>query len=313
MKGGGMRAMHNAWRLRGVLLALGLFSLVAAAGLSLHISPFAALWPLGDASTVDLYLAAYSAAIGVSLLWIGISGELGAAEAGAISLTITYTGLAISLCVLSRGASDPRLPAAALLCIGAAAISAGTTLWLRRYLVRDGQPLHQAVRRSFATFALLLGVVGTAVLLRVPNVFPLTLGPASAALVGCSFLGSAAYFLYGLTFPVWSNAYAQLWGFLAYDLVLIVPFVLRLGIIDSAHLPALLINLAVLVYSGALAVYYLLIAKATRLLVPRTVVVLDRNTCQSPALRHRRFDPPHAVPAETYSGLGDRRLRRIVD
>jgi hypothetical protein len=126
------------------------------------------------------------------------------------------------------------------------------------------------VRLSFTGFVLLLGLVGSAVLLRMPNVFPLTLGPASAALVGCSFLGSATYFLYSLIIPVWGNAYAQLWGFLAYDLVLIVPFVLRLGSIDGAHLPALLVNIAVLVYSGALAVYYLLIAKATRVLAPHT-------------------------------------------
>jgi hypothetical protein len=261
-----MQAMHNMRRLRGALVALGILSLVGAAGLSLQISPFTAVSPLGDASTVDLYLSAYVAAIGVSLLWIGMSGELEAAEAGAISLTVTYTGLAISFLVLSRGATDPRLSAAALLCTGAAVLSAGTTLWFRRFLVRDGRPLHQTVRLSFTAFALMLGVVGAAVLLGMPNVFPLALGPASSALVGCSFLGSAVYFLYSLTFPVWSNAHAQLWGFLAYDLVLIVPFLLRLGSIDSAHLPALLVNLAVLVYSGALAIYYLVIAKATRVL-----------------------------------------------
>jgi hypothetical protein len=204
-------------------------------------------------------------------VWIGVSGEVGAAIAGAINLTVTHSGLAISLLVLSRGAPDPRLPAAVLFSAGAAVASVGIVLWFRRFHVRDIRPLDQPVRLSFAGFALLLGLVGGAVLLRVPNVFPLMLDPVPAALVGCSFLGSATYFLYSLRFPVWGNAYAQLWGFLAYDLVLILPFVLRLGSIDSAHLPALLVNIAVLVYSGALAVYYVLIAKAPRVLARRTV------------------------------------------
>ena len=46
------------------------------------------------------------------------------------------------------------------------------------------------------------------------------------------FLGSAIYFAYGLQRPVWGNAKGQLLGFLAYDLVLIVPFV-RLSFASS--------------------------------------------------------------------------------
>ena len=310
---GGMHAMHKARRLRWALLALGVLSLMAAAGLSLQIPPFTAIWPLGNTAAVDLYLCAYTAAIGVSLMWIGVSGEVRAAVAGAISLVVTNAALAISLFVLSRSAKDPRLPAAALLCIGAAILSAGAARWFRRFPSSDVRPLPQAVRLSFAGFVLLLGFVSGGLLLRMPNVFPFPLGPTSAALIGCSFLGSAVYFLYSLTFPIWSNAYAQLWGFLAYDLVLIVPFVLRLGGSDGAHRPALLVNIGVLVYSGALAVFYLLIAKATRVLGPHTLLVPGQDIGQPSAPQHPQIDRPHAVSAERYGGLGDRRLRRIVD
>jgi hypothetical protein len=72
-----MHAIQYARRLRCALIALGILSLVAAAGLSLQIWPFTAIWPLGDASAVDLYLGAYTAAVGASLLWIGVSGQLG--------------------------------------------------------------------------------------------------------------------------------------------------------------------------------------------------------------------------------------------
>ena len=43
------------------------------------------------------------------------------------------------------------------------------------------------------------------------------------------FLGSATYFAYGIVRPRWTNAGGQLAGFLAYDLVLIVPFMTRFG------------------------------------------------------------------------------------
>lgn len=250
--------------LRRALIAVGVLSLVESAGLVMQLSPFMAIWPLGDASQVHLYLGAYIAAIGASLLWIGVSGELGAAIAGAVTLTVTYCGLALSLFGLSRGGANPRLVTASLVCAVAAVASAGLALWFRRFPARDVRSLHRPVYLSFAAFVLLLAFVGGALLLGMQNVFPWTLSAANAALVGCSFLGSAAYFLYGLARPIWRNAYAPLWGFLAYDLVLIAPLVARVGSVDGAHLAALLVNTAVLVYSGALAIYYLLIARSTR-------------------------------------------------
>jgi hypothetical protein len=256
--------------LRRALVAGGILSLIEAAGLSFQLGPFVAIMPLGNVSPVGLYLSAYLAAIGASLVWIGLSGALGAAVAGAYALTVTYTGLAISLFVLPLGSSHSHLNAAAFLCLVAAIISAGIGRWFRRFPTWDVRPLNRLVFSSFVGFALLLTLVGSAVLLRMPNVFPMPLNPVAGALVGCSFLGSATYFLYCLAFPVWHNAYAQLWGFLAYDVVLIVPFVLRVGTSDSAHLPSLLINTAVLVYSGAIAIYFLFINRATRVWVLHT-------------------------------------------
>jgi hypothetical protein len=145
-----------------------------------------------------------------------------------------------------------------------ALVSAGLAFWFRRFRIRDAQPLPRLVNRSFVVFILLLAFVGCALLLRAPNIFPLSLGPAAAALIGSAFLGSTAYFLYSLRFPIWRNACAQLWGFLAYDLALIVPLVSRMRVVDAAHLPALMMNIAVLVFSGALAICYLLIVRATR-------------------------------------------------
>jgi len=79
------------------------------------------------------------------------------------------------------------------------------------------------------------------------------------------FIGSASYFTYGLLRPGWSNAGGQLAGFLGYDLVLILPVLLLIRNITPALLPNLIIYLAVLIYSGALAIYYLFLNRETRL------------------------------------------------
>jgi hypothetical protein len=250
---------------RAALVVLGLVSLIAAAGFTLRLASFVALWPLGDSVAVDCFLGAYLAGIGASLLWVGVSGELGAAVAGAISLAVVYTSLAIAWLTLTPGAVEPRLRPIALVWVVEAVTSIGLALWFRRFCVRGAQPLPRPVYLSFVLFALLLAFVGGSLLLRKPNIFPLPLGPAAAALIGSAFLGSTAYFLYSLRFPLWRHACAPLWGFLAYDLVLIAPLVSRLGSVDAAHRPALMINVAVLVVSGVLAVYYLLIARRTRI------------------------------------------------
>jgi hypothetical protein len=184
-------------------------------------------------------------------------------------------------------------------CGAVALLSAGLARWLRRFPIQDTHPLPRPVFGSFVVFVLLLAFVGGALLLRTPNIFPLPLGPAAAAVIGSAFLGSAAYFRYGLRFPVWGAVRAPLWGFLAYDLVLIAPLVARVGLVDTAHRPALLLNIAVLVFSGAVAVYYLLLARATRVWSPRPA----QNGRQASGL-----EEPGAVARKTASLVRATRL-----
>jgi hypothetical protein len=82
--------------------------------------------------------------------------------------------------------------------------------------------------------------------------------------IGLMFLGAATYFAYGLLRPSWANAAGQLAGFLAYDLVLIGPFLSRLPTVAPEHRAGLTIYIAVVSYSGLLAIYYLFIHPATR-------------------------------------------------
>ena len=105
---------------------------------------------------------------------------------------------------------------------------------------------------------------GTALVLGA-DIFPWPLDDESSLMFGLIYLGAAAYFITGFLDPGWPNAAGQLIGFLAYDLVLIGPFVDRFGEVSGGQLTSLIVYTAFVVYSGALAAYYLFGAPDTRL------------------------------------------------
>ena len=253
--------MHRFYRTTFVIL--GSVSFILTLGLCLRMPLLTAMLPRMGAFPIHIFLASITASITASLLWIGFSGELGAAAAGAIDLAVFYGGVTIFQ-LLSPQNGSLRPLAGVLLCSAAAIVSLGIFLRFRRYPIVDRRPMPMPVHISFGAFVAVLLLVGSALLLQIPNVFAWTLNPMSSALMGCFFLGSSCYFLYGLIFPRWHAASGQLWSFLAYDIVLIVPFLFHFATVISVQLPSLIINTIILVYSGALAVYYLLIKKETR-------------------------------------------------
>ena len=144
-----------------------------------------------------------------------------------------------------------------------AIISGAVFFWSRRLPLTDSRPTPMPVRVSFGIFIASLFLASGALILRMP-VFPWDLNPDSSVIFGCIFFGDAFYFLYGLFRPRWGNAFGQLLSFLAYDLVLIVPFVLLFDTVKPERMLNLVVYTAVLVYSGGLAVYYLLLDPQTR-------------------------------------------------
>jgi hypothetical protein len=119
------------------------------------------------------------------------------------------------------------------------------------------------VRVSFGIFVASLLFAGGALVLRLP-IFPWDLNPDSSVVFGCIFLGDAFYFIHALSRPRWGDTCGQLLSFLAYDLVLIVPFVLLFDTVKPERMFSLIIYTAVLVYSSGLAIYYLFIHPHTR-------------------------------------------------
>ena len=212
-----------------------------------------------------------------------------------------YTGLASSLFLLSQQGGDQNLLTGAFVCAAGALVSLILLLWFRRYPRRESRPMPLAVRISFGMFVVVLVLVGSGILLHLPNVFAWKLHPTSSALLGWFFLGTASYFLYGLVHPGWQEAAGQLWAFLAYDLVLIVPYLLHFALVRPERLPSLLVNTLVLLYSAALAIYYLLVMKETR---------TWRKRRQNPHTEELNMDdtfgpnaPVYPAEDDSYSGL----------
>jgi len=287
--------------LRIVLTIVGMLSLILAVGFCLRLPWTVRLWPWADSFLPYPFLGSITAATTASLLWIGLSGELRSAAGGALHLTVFYAGLASSLFLLSQHGGDQNLLMGATVCAAGALVSLAMFLWFRRYPLRESRPMPLLVRISFRVFVVVLVLVGSGILLQIPNVFAWKLKPTSSALLGWFFLGAACYFLYGLVHPSWQKACGQLWAFLAYDLVLIVPYLLHFAVARPAQLPSLLINTLVLLYSGALAIYYLLVKKETR---------TWRKSSQTPAASELSVGddfwpdaPAHPIEDDYYSEL----------
>jgi hypothetical protein len=229
------------------------------------------VWPWQDKSLSFAFVAAMQAAIAAAVFWIAITGELGAMAAGALNLVVMMAGLAIYLGGQTVATGRPIFLVYTLVCLSFAAFNLWLFLWARRLPLRDQRPLPGLVRFSYIIFIIALATVGGALVLQTPNVLPWVVEGPTSVVLGWMFLGDAFYFLYplvqfGWTRARWHGAAAQLWSFLAYDVVLLGPFLQRLPRIDPLYRNSLIVYTLILLYSGALALYCFFIMRATRVL-----------------------------------------------
>ncbi|HEY7126718.1 MAG TPA: hypothetical protein VH540_22465 [Ktedonobacterales bacterium] len=248
---------------RVLMLVPGVLALALAVGFYLQLSWVKALWPWQDSYLSYIFLSSYAAAIGGAIIWVALSGSLAAARGGIINLGVATAGMAFSSFQFYQTEHTRGILVLSGFCL-AAILGFLVFFWLiRRVPLRDARPIPLLVRISFGVFIAALIFTSTELILKIP-VFPWSLRPETSVLFGWAFVGAACYFLYALFRPRWDNAGGQLLGFLLYDLVLIVPFVARIPTIDSSHALSLTVYIIVLVYSGALAIYYLFFNKSTR-------------------------------------------------
>lgn len=257
---------NTLWMLlRYALFALGLGGLLLMVGFFIQASWVTTLVPWELSPLASIFLSSIAAASAFPILWLAWTRDYGALAGGGIDFAITFGGFA-GLAFVAN-AANPRMALVlfGVYCLLGALVSVGLFFFGLRQPFRDTRAMPGLVRFSFAAFFLILTVVGLLLIFKAPNIFPWQLTPQQSVLYGWIFLGAATYFAFGFVRPVWANAQGQLLGFLAYDLVLIVPLVALFLGTEPYSLPSLLIYIAILLYSGGLAVYYLFFNLSTRI------------------------------------------------
>ena len=251
--------------IRFILFVTALGLLVIQVGFVTKAPWATQLWPWPDTPLTYLFVGSIFAAVALPIAWVGLSGELAALRGGALDFTVSYLGISsFLLWFYQQNGVDPINPYTLFVC-GGVLLNFIIYLLSRRVEFADERPMPGLVRWSFLLFALVLMGVGSSLIMLLPHIFPWPLKPETSVLIGFIFLGAAVYFLYGFFVPLWSNACGQLLGFLAYDAVLLGPFIKHFDKVKEEHLLSLTIYVGVLIYSALLAIYFLFLHPATRL------------------------------------------------
>lgn len=253
--------------MRFIFIVVGLGLLAVCLGFALRLPWALSLWPWEDSKLSYLFIASICAGIALPVLWIGLAKEYAAVQAGALDFAMMYAGLLATLLISYPAVQEWMVLSFALdLCTFSLILNLGLYAWSRKIPFKYNQPIPALLRFSFGLFFLALVIIGISLVLRLPHIFPWPLKPQTSIVFGWVYLGAAVYFLYGLIYPVWGNVKGQLAGFLAYDLILIVPFIQHLMVtVKPEHQLSLWVYLSVLIYSAMLAIYYLFIHRESRL------------------------------------------------
>ncbi len=256
---------------RSISLALA----VSAAGPALLAIGYAAqadwatgTWPFETGRLSNLFLASILVAIAVPTLWVSATRDWGALRGSAPFPFLMLTAMAVFLVGLQVfGAESGLIGYAFVMALGAlyaaALIRAGIGIPLR-----NARPLPRLVRASFAVFAIVLVAAGVALVAGADNVIPWPADEDSLIMFGFIFCAAASSYAWGALHPAWGYAIVPLLGFLAYDLILLPPLIGHFDDVVPEQRTSLIVYVAVLGYSAALASYYLLIHRDTRLWRP---------------------------------------------
>lgn len=234
---------------------------VLLAGLFLWQPPaLTELWPFARTTPMSHVLMAGFLLAGATSIVLAVAlRRFGALAGVGLDVATSFAPIAVYAGALGLASGDVGMLVLAV--VGAASFVGGWSLHRRSRGIPavDARPMPRPVRSAFVVFVGALLLVGTLLVARVPNVAPWSMPAELSTFFGFLFLGSAAYFWYGLRRPTWDNAIGQLAAFLAYDLVMIEPLVERLPTVPSSFALSLWLYIAVVVGSAILAAWYLLL------------------------------------------------------
>lgn len=223
------------------------------------------LWPLSYTNeTSYIFIASIFAAAGAATLWCLLSREYGALMGISLDYVALLSPTLIFCLQLYSRSNSPKMLNFIFSLIAAIAVGVFGIWWGRNIPIRDPRPMPPPVRLSFIIFSIMLVILGSALILKTRNILPWDITVESSVIYGWYFIGAACYFMYGVLRPSWGNTVGQLLGFLAYDLVLIFPFLALIPTIEDDLRLNLFIYIGVLTFSGGLAIFYLFINPATR-------------------------------------------------
>ncbi len=222
------------------------------------------LWPFpGTTPLTFIFVSSFLAAAAASTFWVAASENYGALAGVGLDYLGILTPMAILALQLGARSGNTQLTVFGIQCALGVLFGLGLLRWSIRIPLDRTLPLPRPVRLSFVVFIIALLIVSARLIRNVPTI-PWTITPELSIIMGWMFFGAAVYFAYALLRPGWLNAAGQLAGFLAYDAILIVPFLTRLPSVAPERRTGLLIYTAIVTYSGLLAIYYLFIRKPTR-------------------------------------------------
>jgi len=252
--------------MRSLLVALCAVQLLFAAAFFFQWPLAVRLWPFaGTTPLTYVLIASFFAAAAASTLWPLVTGHHGALRGVALDYVFIFGPLTVVILWLALRDGESGKLVYALLCAGGLAFGLWLWWWAGRWPLDTSVPMPALVRGSFAVFVLALLFVSVRLWLRIPTI-PWALTPELSLVAGGMFFGAAVYFIYALLRPSWANAGGQLAGFLAYDLVLIVPLLRALPGVAPEFRTGLIVYLVVVGYSGLLAIYFLFVNRETRLI-----------------------------------------------
>ncbi|MFO1200598.1 MAG: hypothetical protein U1E86_26895 [Burkholderiaceae bacterium] len=255
--------IHQAMRF--LLLAGGLLCAVLAVGYFLQLPWALATWPWQDGRLGNIFVSSVLAAVAAAMLWIGLSAHFAGAAGGFLHLATMLGGAALELFRLGQERADPRLTSFALALAAAAAGSLAALAWARGRPLQDARRLPGALRVWCVLYMLIVIPAGIALIRLVPGIMPWPLEPESSTLYGWIFVAAAWSFAYPLLKPAVEHIRVGLFGFLAYDAVLIPPFLRHFDAVRPELRTSLSLYVVALSVSMAVSIYYLFVSRHTRI------------------------------------------------
>ena len=241
----------------------GMICVGLAAGFAFAVPQVLRLWPWSDGPLSYLFIASILAAFASGSLLVAWSRDWRAAAGGGIALAVGFGAMAVAMSV-APGRRMPHLR-----------YTSSDLPWsqslVRRYSCgpfgfRAPTRARRRCSPRLPPRCFLASCSSWASRSR-PECRTSFHGRSSLPhrLFGLTFIGLSLNYYYVLARGRWGDAQVSLLGFLAYDLVLIGPFLRHFANVGDAHRLSLIVYTSALVYSALLAAYYLFLDRKWRL------------------------------------------------